>query len=160
MNCRDAQRLLSAERDDALPAEQRAALAEHIAGCADCEQHRATFAAAVDSWRRSVSAVDVPDAQLEWQRLRRVVSGNEHTTAASRGRNFLAWFAAPLAAAAAIALVFLPDRSAPETNSALAPREIARAEYVEAANASTTVFVDEKSGWLVVLASDTGASRI
>jgi hypothetical protein len=58
------------------------------------------------------------------------------------------WLGLPLAAAAAVAFVFLnPQTSAPET---------ARAEFVETGETagSTMVYVDKESGWLVVWAAE------
>jgi hypothetical protein len=68
------------------------------------------------------------------------------------------WLTLPLggAAAAAIAVfVSLPPEK-PQPPVAVSPTPTARAEFVEAPgnNASTMVFVDDKSGWLIVWASD------
>jgi hypothetical protein len=72
-------------------------------------------------------------------------------------RNFAPWFALPIGAVAAAAIAFYV---APTTPKAVSPTptktHVARADSVEAPgnNASTMVFVDDKSGWLIVWASD------
>jgi len=69
-------------------------------------------------------------------------------------RKLLAWVAVPLSAAAAVALAFfISPQTSPKIESV---EHVARANSVEipAENATTMVFVDEKSGWLFVWASD------
>ena len=165
MNCRSAQPLLSAERDGALASHERAALETHLADCADCRRARANVAAAVERWRANVAAAKAPDSTLAWQAVRR-----ELRATTGRRESSAPWFArwmlplggaAALAAAVAIALV--PQwrggvggvggvgASSPMTAAAAG----ARAEFVEVPNnASSMVYVDDQSGWLVVWAVD------
>jgi anti-sigma factor RsiW len=160
MNCRSAHPLLSAERDGALASHERAALETHLADCADCRRARVNVAAAVEHWRANVAAAKAPDATLAWQAVRRELR-------ATTGRResgapwFVSWMlplggAAALAAAVAIALV--PQWrgglgvSSPMNATTMAT---ARAEFVEVpGNASSMVYVDDPSGWLVVWAVD------
>jgi hypothetical protein len=69
-----------------------------------------------------------------------------------------AWTGLPLAAAAALALVFWAPDDAPTAtgeDATFAEAAPAYAEFVEASDnaASTVVYVDQESGWLIVWAS-------
>jgi hypothetical protein len=95
--------------------------------------------------------VRTPDAELEWQKLRREIRGGAGSaTAAKSARSRIAWFAIPLAAAAAIAVGLFVNQGADPSN-APAP-VVARAKPVD--NASTVIFTDAKSGWTFVVAAD------
>jgi predicted anti-sigma-YlaC factor YlaD len=148
MNCRSAQRLLSVARDGALAARECAALATHVEECAECRQFRVTIDAAGESLRTAAARVTVPDEERAWQDVRR-----ELRAARPAGRD--AWWGAvrwalPLGAAAAVALVAFR----PESDQPIATRMVARADFVEVpGNASSVVYVDDQSGWLVVWAS-------
>lgn len=102
--------------------------------------------AVINSWQEETAQVSVPDATAAWASIR----ARRHRPAESVRRRTppLFWLALPLAAAAALAVIFQPS-------SAPAP-DLARAEFVEAGNAdaSTMVYVDKESGWLVVWASE------
>lgn len=152
MNCRQIAPLLLAERDGALSPAQRASIAQHVAGCAACRQLHDEYATALAAWQTDVTQVAVPDAAAAWAGLRPRLARSQPTP--QRKLAPILWLGAPLAAAAAIALVFLTS-----THSPVAPVEaaVARAEFVEPgnANASTVVYVDKDSGWLVVWAADT-----
>ena len=155
MNCRSAQRLMSSERDGALPAAERADLAAHVAACASCQRARASVAAAVDEWRSSSARIAVPDVERAWQDIRREI----RTSAPSKARTWwgLPRWTLPLAAAAGLivaATVMVPPWLAPsEPPQKTARLETARADFVEVANnSSSVVYVDDKSGWLVVWA--------
>ncbi len=178
MNCRDSESLILAERDGVLTKEQDAALSGHVAACPSCQHLRADLASALAAFKSGVAAVPAPDADDAWRDLQ----ARLHATARPARKRPLApviWFAGPLAAAAAIALMFLPSRApiplapppppppppvaaapAHDANAEAIMAEVARAEYVEAgdANASTMVYVDKESGWLVVWATDTDDS--
>jgi anti-sigma factor RsiW len=171
MNCRDSESLILAERDGALSPNQLAALSDHVAACPACRALRQNIATALASYQTAVREVPVPDADEAWRELQ----GRLREPAATRRRRPLApvvWFAAPLAAAAAFAFTFLVTRPAPEpalpSEAALTtarigppppplhdPSFIAGADFVEAGDpdASTIVFVDAESGWLVVWAT-------
>lgn len=152
MNCRQAESLLLAERDGALSPGQRASLAQHVAGCPGCRRLQDELGAALGSWQASVTQAVVPDADATWTALRPRLA--RPRPAPRRRLAPVIWLGAPLAAAAAIAFVFFT--SAKPVMPAAEP-VVARAEFVEPgnANASTMVYVDKDSGWLVVWASDT-----
>lgn len=151
MTCRAAESLLFAERDGALSESQRAGLVRHMVACAACRQLHADLSAAAENWRANTAQVAVPDAEAEWRRLRGRIGGAEVRTSPPRRVAPVVWLVTPLAAAAAIALAFL-------LQSGPAPRaeDTARAEFVEAgaADATTMVYTDRESGWLVVWAVD------
>ncbi|MBL9210668.1 MAG: zf-HC2 domain-containing protein [Opitutaceae bacterium] len=153
MNCREAQHRILTERDGALDEPSRAALAGHLADCAGCRRVQDDLTAALSAWRTEVANVTVPDAEREWHAVRRRIRGGE--TGADRParsrRSLFTWIALPLGAAAAAALALYVSPS-PRFD----PAPIAHVDSVEAPgnNASTMVFVDDKSGWLIVWASD------
>jgi len=153
MNCREAQdQILTAS--DGLRAEgSRADLASHLAGCAGCRRIQNDLEAALSTWRTEVATVAVPDAEREWHAVRRRIRGaGDAAQSAPRSRRSLyTWIALPLGAAAAAALALLISPS-PRFD----PEPIAHVDSVEAPgnNASTLVFVDDQSGWLIVWASD------
>jgi predicted anti-sigma-YlaC factor YlaD len=149
MNCHSAQRLLSAERDGALATGERAGLAAHVAGCAGCRQFQASLAVAGEALKIAALRVAVPDEERAWHDIHREMR-------AARPRAAQAWWnlgrwALPLGAAAALAAVAVIGPSWTEDDG---PQTVARAEFVEVSgDASSVVYVDDKSGWLVVWAS-------
>lgn len=161
MNCCKAHSLLSTERDGPLEAAAQSALEAHLAACPTCRRVQADLAAGFGGWRAQSAAVSVPDAQQEWWEVRRRMRGGESTgEAGARPMTKLVWFwrALPIAAATAIAAVLFFPRFAPDDPAADAGGPtLARANSVEVPGqaASTMVFVDEKSGWLIVWAADT-----
>jgi anti-sigma factor RsiW len=149
MNCRDNESLILAERDGALTKPQLAALSDHVAACPACRQLQITLTPALDRYQAALRDVPAPDADEAWREFQ----GRLAAPAKREKKHPLApviWFGAPLAAAAALAFALLPKN--PDT-VIQAPLE-ARAEFVEAGdrNASTLVYVDKESGWLVVWA--------
>lgn len=160
MNCRDIEPLLLAERDGVLTSKQHAELAEHVAGCPACRRARLNYGDAVTFLKTDAANVAVPDADKEWRAIRAQIQDG----AAKPGRKSplapVIWFTAPFAAAAALAFAFFVTRSPIPQTPDLIPQapatEVARADFVEAgdANASTMVYVDKDSGWLVVWATD------
>lgn len=162
MNCRNIESLILAERDGSLNQTQRAALSEHLKACPACRQWHDGLARAVDAYRTGLAQIAVPSAEENWQELQ----GRMNQPARKRPLAPVIWFGAPLAAAAAVALAFLsvnpatpipaPDKHAPTPKI---QNEVARADYVEAGdeNASTMVYVDKDSGWLVVWATNVDA---
>jgi anti-sigma factor RsiW len=155
MNCRDAERQIFAERDGALDHSQRAALDEHLAHCTGCRGTRNQLAAAIESWRTTTQAVVAPDSAREWEALRRQLRGGVPAVERpTRRRNVIPWLALPVGAAAAIALALFVNRPQPATPE---PRPVARAVEVSAGDGSV-VFVDDKSGWVVIWEGD--ATRI
>lgn len=155
MNCRDFENLILAERDGALPESQCADLARHVAGCASCQRLQSDLAAAATAWRARTAQVTVPDPETEWRKVRPRISGAKVQTAPKRRLAPIIWLATPLAAAAALVFAFvLSPGPAPESTGALA-----RADYVETGNAqaSTMVYSDKESGWVVVWATNAKA---
>ncbi len=184
MNCRQAQDLLFAARDETEGSSPPAELADHLASCPDCLRLQAGLTAAIDTWKKEAATVQVPDPQTEWhavrRRLRQEVGAPRPLSAWVR----LLRIAAPLTAVAAVALVIWQARSptssqdvdstatsplastavatAPATSHEAWPELeqhfafTAHAEYVETDNeeASPFVYVDDESGWLIVWASD------
>ncbi|HEY8996237.1 MAG TPA: hypothetical protein VIM71_16340 [Lacunisphaera sp.] len=163
MNCRDSESLILAERDGSLTKDQLTVLSDHVAVCPACRKLRADLNSALAGYKAGVSAVPAPDADEAWRdlqlRLRQPVR--------KRPLAPIVWFGAPLAAAAAIAFAFILTRPAPPAPHATVavtpppaplydPSIIAGADFVEAGdpNASTLVYVDKESGWLVVWATD------
>src|SRR4051812_41982541 len=129
MNCRAAQRLLSAERDRTLGNPERADLEAHLAECSGCRHARLVVAAAVDSWRSSTAQVIAPDPDRVWQDIRREI----RTAAPAEKRRLPAFARWTLPLTAAAALVF-GATTAPRWfgHSTPAPsQEIARADFVE-----------------------------
>jgi len=158
MNCRDIEPLLSAERDHALTKEQRVSLDQHVAACPVCSEARGAISQAMELFKDDATAVTVPDVEEEWRKL----SANLTVPLSKRPQRRpiapLIWFGAPLAAAAAVAFAFFGQSSSTKSpaETVATPTEVAQAEYVEPgnANASTMVYVDKDSGWLVVWATD------
>ena len=162
MNCREAQSQLFAERDGSLDLLRRAALDSHIANCGGCQRVREDLTAALAAWHNEVNRAMIPNAELEWHAVRRRIRGGPDTGAArvSRPRrNLFAWIAVPLGTAAAVAVALFVSPQTSSTSTQVA--HIARANSVEVPgnNATTMVFVDEKSGWLFVWASDATAQK-
>ena len=158
MNCSTVEPLLLAERDGALSASQRAVLAQHVAVCPTCRQLQHDLGLALDTWKTAVAAMAVPDAPTAWALLQPRLTAKK--SAPRRKLATVIWLSAPLAAAAALAFVFYP--ATPSVSMHPSSPALARAEYVEAgnANASTMVYVDKESGWLVVWAVDaTGSGK-
>lgn len=158
MNCREAEEYIFAERDGALDDTRHAALASHLQECAGCRRVRNDLEAFVATWRGADAAVRVPDADIEWHKLRRALNRSPERAHVSWTR----WIAIPgaVAAAAAIALYVAPDRSGAglhsNTGTVVARHENATAS--SAAAASTVVYVDDKSGWTFVWEPDTAAN--
>lgn len=169
MNCRDNESLILAERDGALTKAQLAALSDHVAACPSCRKLRTDLSRALDAYKTDVATVAAPDADEAWRELQtRLTKPTKQKPLAP-----VIWFATPLAAAAAIAFAFFVTRPAPPSPVSMPtpsaelviappppplhdPSVIAGADFVEAGdpNASTLVYVDKESGWLVVWATD------
>ncbi|MES2692143.1 MAG: zf-HC2 domain-containing protein [Verrucomicrobiota bacterium] len=163
MNCNEAQDRLFADRDGAPETTPRAALDAHVAQCAACRRISDDLTAALTTWRDTAARTPVPDVEREWHAVRRIIRGGVEagTTVklAPRRRNFIPWLAVPVGAAAAIAgaLYVASTGSTPSvpSPSPSVTTHVARADSVEVpGNASTMVYVDDKSGWLVVWAND------
>ena len=161
MNCRDIEPLLLAERDGVLTSEQHAALGRHVATCAACQQLRLRLTEALTAFQADAAKIALPDVDEEWRTLRDRLHGAGAKSAKKRPLAPVIWFGSTLAAAAAIALAFFSQQPKPATPQLFSPDDqIAEAEFVEAGdiNASTLVYVDKESGWLVVWATDIDAN--
>lgn len=163
MNCREIELLLSAERDGALNATQQAALDQHVADCPACRVFRDQLSSTMSALRADSACVRMPDVDAEWHALQARLNSDGAKSGKKRPLAPVIWLSAPLAAAAAIALAFFVNRPSPAlpAEGFSPPAEVASAEFVEAgdADASTMVFVDKESGWLVVWATDAEAER-
>lgn len=149
MNCHSAQRQLAAERDGALATGERAGLVAHVAGCAECRRFQAGMAEAAAGAKAAAARAAVPDEERAWQDIRRELRAAGPTT--TRAWWNLGRWALPLGAAAALAAVAVIGPSWTDDEG---PPTVARAEFVEVSgDASSVVYVDDKSGWLVVWAS-------
>ncbi len=155
MNCREIEPLLLAERDGVLTTDQHASLERHLATCPACQQSRARLDQAMTAFRAEAATVAVPDIESEWQTLRARLKNPAVGPAKKRPLAPVIWFGSSLAAAAALALAYIGLQPAPIPTAAPVV-ETARADYVETGDtsASTMVYVDKDSGWLVVWAVD------
>lgn len=159
MNCGNIESLLLAERDGVLTADQQASLEQHVGACPGCRRFRAGLAEAMHLFRADAASIAVPDVDDEWHALQSQLPGRKARPAKKRPLAPVIWIGAPLAAAAALTLAYLGWPQKPVEQFSSDPN-IAEAEYVEAgdANASTMVYVDKESGWLVVWAADNDAA--
>lgn len=173
MICRDIESLILAERDGALSKPQLAELSDHVATCPACRKLRTSLTTALETYRDAVFAVTPPDPNQAWRDLQVRL----HEPAKRRPLAPVLWFTAPLAAAAALAFAFFvspPPAATPAVDPGVQmvaarppppppplhdPSFIAGADFVEAGdpNASTIVYLDNESGWLVVWATNPDA---
>ncbi len=153
MNCREAESQIFAERDGPLDSVQRAALAAHVGSCAQCLRMQRTLGAAVVSLQSTARLVRVPDADLEWQKLRRTIRGGVTATSSQRRA---AWFALPFAAAAALALaLFMNPEWTSEVGGSRSSVQVARTKAAAPGDRpATVVFVDDQSGFVFVWNAD------
>lgn len=154
MKCTDCTRLLLSEGGVPPAPGWQDEVAAHVAACPDCRRLQADLATMRETWKADTAQVAIPDELAAWEELRPLLS-----QPARRPKRRLAplfWIGAPLAAAAAFAFVIWNPVAPTGSESALA----VHADYVEAGNpaASTMVYVDKDSGWLVVWAADAGTS--
>jgi predicted anti-sigma-YlaC factor YlaD len=163
MNCTKALAIIAAGQDTGGTDGNGPQFEAHLATCPSCRLARSNLAAALAAWRSETAQTATPDPAREWralQRRRREEAETDSTRPwAVRGLRW-AWFAVP-AAAALVALVVLRTPVGPGDSSGRstpASAIAARADAVEApgGSASTMVFVDDKSGWLIVWATDAG----
>jgi hypothetical protein len=165
MNCREAHDQILAERDGALGSPERAALISHVEQCGACRRVREDLTATLSLWQTTARNVVVPDAEREWHAVRRKIRGGVESGEVRLTPHrpaFLTWLAVPVAAAAALALaLFIAQPGGGDSGKGASSNftRVARAESVDAGrNASTMVYMDDKSGWLIVLASDDKSS--
>lgn len=157
MNCPDIEPLFHAERDGLLTATQQAEVARHVATCPLCQQRQTQLNAALAAFQADAASVAMPSADEAWRELQTNWNQTVGRPVKKRPLAPVIWFGTSLAAAAALALVFWgphrPATGSPVTGSSL----VAQADYVEAGtpHATTMVFSDQESGWLVVWAEET-----
>jgi len=162
MNCRATEALILAERDGVLTTDQHAALGEHVATCPACRLWRKQLNEAIELMQMDAAKIALPNIDEEWRTIRAHLHGAETKPQKKGPLAPIVWFGAPLAAAAAVALVFfIKHPAAINLGESLQVADVASAEFVEAGNAkaSTMVYVDKDSGWLVVWASDNETER-
>lgn len=166
MNCHESQTLLFAERDRSLEPSERASLDSHLANCAECTRVRAGLENAFTLWRTQQAAVTIPNSEREWHAVRRRIREGSNPESASypkrRPAKWFPWLAVPLSAAAAIMISLYVDPFGLDNPNPVQPRtQAVRVDSAgSAGEASTMVFVDDKSGWLVVWANDAGSRRL
>ena len=150
MNCRSAQKWLSATQDGALADFERAGLAAHAAECSECRQFQSLLGEAQQHLQALATQVALPDEERAWRDIRSEIRATRPV--ALRAWWNLGRWALPVGAAAALAAVVVIGPSWMDGDG---PQTVARAEFVEVpADASSVVYVDDNSGWLVVWASD------
>ena len=166
MNCRDIESLILTERDGTLTEAQLASLSVHVASCPTCAEFRSDLSATISDYKAVAARIKIPDVDEAWLDLRVRLQEEKSNSPRKRPAAPVLWLAVPLAVAAAIALAFFvnrPARPTPTPSAEVAftpppydPSTIAGADFVEAGdpNASTLVYVDKDSGWLVVWATD------
>ncbi|MCC6415777.1 MAG: zf-HC2 domain-containing protein [Opitutaceae bacterium] len=149
MDCRESQHLLTLVQDDALTDDQRATLEQHLTRCPACRAYTVQLRLAREMVCGDARAFSLPNVEAEI----RTVQNRLAQPAPARQRTFTPslWLGAPLAAAA-VAFIFFSGRQPDPTPMA---EPFAQVDYVVTGNpaASTLVYVDQTSGWLVVWAS-------
>jgi anti-sigma factor RsiW len=152
MNCTRAEHLLLTGRDGPLPPGEDGALQAHLGECDACRRLQGDLQAGFDAWKAGTAAVALPSVGEEWRAVRAQARDSRRIHPSTT------WFRLGLPIAAAAAVAFLLVRppwqaSPPELTVGSA---VARVDYVEAGNAraSTLVYEDRESGWLVIWAAD------
>lgn len=151
MNCHKAHQFLFAEPDGVVPPGRQIALQAHLEECSVCRKARSSVTDSMASWRTSIAAVDTPDVEKAWQDIRRATRRGQPTQAVGTLNSFR--WVAPLGIAAGLALVasVTPRWQNNAQAAPTAQREVAHADFVDVPNdASSMVYVDDQSGWLVV----------
>ena len=154
MNCHTAQRLIATEPDSTPSAEESRLLAAHLSGCEACRNEQTIVARALAGWQASTASAAMPTVERAWQDIQRELRKSSGQPA-SRGFLRRSWMI-PVSAAAALAALIVVARPLGKPSSPgnpLAQNSAARADFVEVPNdASSLVYVDDQSGWLVVWA--------
>ncbi len=156
MNCRAAERLMSAERDGTLSPTERVALEAHVAGCASCHQAREAIAAAAASWRARDARIATPDVERAWHAIRRQMRADEAAPKSTAARWWMRalWTGIPAVGAAALALVVWSRGRLPVVDPETAAASWAQFVEVDGGSSTPTVMIDEASGWVVVWAGE------
>lgn len=166
MNCHEAQNALFADRDDPLAPSQQAALEAHLATCGECQRVRNGLELALSNWRHQNANVAIPDAQCEWHTVRRRIRGGVDASgkvSSRQRRGLFTWISIPVSAAAAALAValYVGPFSLRSPDSAPSTTQTARVNPTTPEPvASNMVFVDDKSGWLVVWSSESNLKQL
>jgi anti-sigma factor RsiW len=155
MNCHTAQDQLLRAADGGLAATQQTALNAHVESCATCRQYAESLNSLPELLKHDAESVSGPDADQMWNDISARLNTPDEEQAKSRKISPIIWLTAPIAAAATLAFVFLPQHN-DETSPTVAGANIAQVDYVEIEDPDSTamVYVDKESGWLVVWADD------
>jgi len=161
MNCNESQQLLSRMLEHELAPEQDSLLAAHLQSCAACREFQVTLQGLSLDFQAEIDSIAMPNAEQEWMLLQSRLQSTAQTLPARQRRLApLLWLGAPLAAAAALAFIFItpshePKAGEPNPDVALAA-VTTQVDYVETGDpdAATMIYVDKQSGWLVVWATD------
>lgn len=143
---------------------ERAALSQHLAQCEDCRSYQLALPEVAAAIRAEADSVSLPDVAAEWSTLQsRLNSPARSSTGKRRLSAPVLWLGAPLAAAAGLAFLFInPSQETTVKETALSDDTmVTHVDYVKSGdpNASTMVYVDQDSGWLVVWATNSSHSR-
>lgn len=145
MNCPEARRLLSSSRDGPPPSEADV-LSAHLEGCPGCRRLQEDLRTGFESWTEATRSVAVPAADEVWREVR---VARHRGTAPVRP----AWVRVglPLAAAAAVAVLLVQSPWRQPSPDGMGSN-LAQVNFVVPGTpgASTLVYEDSESGWLVV----------
>ncbi len=163
MNCQATEALLLREMDGVLTESEHVALTGHLASCLACRKFQATLPQVSTAVLLDAESIRIPEIDQEWTAIHaRLGSPSQPRSMPRKFRHTLLWWSAPLAAAAALALIFTASRYEPIESTPTAQLAVVATQvnYVESGdpNASTMVYVDKESGWLVVWASTSDIS--
>ena len=162
MNCLASQKQLLRAQDEALHDQQHSTLAAHLSSCPQCSEFEASLRQISADIKNEAASVPVPDADETWQGIQSRLQPTGESETTSKRFAPLIWITAPLAAAAAFAFAFLPSHSTSDFDSvAMSEASATQVDYVETdnPNATTMVYVDNQSGWLVVWTDDTSVTN-
>ncbi|MCF7686721.1 MAG: zf-HC2 domain-containing protein [Cephaloticoccus sp.] len=161
MNCNESQQLLSRMLDHELAPGQNLLLAAHVQSCAACREFQLGLQGLSQDFKAEIDSIAVPNAAQEWKFLQsRLQSATQPLPDRRRRLPPLLWLGAPLAAAAALAFLFISPSDKPQARGPIPAEPLAavttQVDYVESGDpaAATMIYVDKQSGWLVVWATD------
>lgn len=152
MKCLEAQQLLALAPDGELTELQLAALEQHNVTCLACREFAQQQHKASGVLRRDTALVALPEIEAEVRAVRVRLSAKQPARLGKLAP--VLWIGASLAAAAALVFAFLGSHLAPHpTTSPSAASALVNYIVPGDPDASTVVYVDQASGWLVVWAS-------
>lgn len=162
MNCQTSQEQLLRAQDGLLPQQQQPGLDAHLSACPACREFQASLEQVAAGIKNEAASVPVPEFDETWKNIQSRLHTPEATKPISKRVAPIIWITAPLAAAAALVFAFLPGQSTSEFPSlSVSETSITQVDYVETddPNATTMVYVDKQSGWLVVWADDSAVTN-